>query len=185
VPLPGDVTSKESLQECAEYVRAREGYINLLVLCAGRPGPGMGDDKSGLKTLEDYQKYFLAQDMTDWADTYNLNVTASFYTAMSFLQLLDDGNKEGNYHAQSQVITMSSIGAYTRGLHGSLAYALTKTSVRQLTQSLATLFSQWRIRFNALALGGKNPPSARDTHKLMSSRFSLGTHRTNGTIQDH
>lgn len=153
--LPGDVTSKQSLKECVDYITAREGYINLLVLCAGRPGPGMGDDKSGLKTLEDHQSYLMSQDMSDWTDTYHVNVTASYYTAISFLLLLDAGNKKRNYPCQSQVISMSSVGAYCRGLHGSFAYAVSKTGIRQLTQSLATHFAPWRIRFNALALGGK------------------------------
>ncbi|KAF9874678.1 NAD(P)-binding protein [Colletotrichum karsti] len=155
IPLPGDVTSKDSVKECVDYIAAREGYINLLILCAGRSGPGMGDDKSGLKTLEDNQRYLLSLDMAEWTDTYHVNVTASFYTAISFLLLLEAGNKQGNYPVQSQVIGMSSVGGYCRGLHGSFAYAISKTGVRQITQSLATHFAPWRIRFNALALGGE------------------------------
>ncbi|OHE98666.1 short chain dehydrogenase [Colletotrichum orchidophilum] len=154
IPLPGDVTSKESLKESVDYITAREGYINLLVLCAGRSGPGMGDDKSGLTTLEDNQRYLLSLDMDDWTNTYHVNVTASFYTAISFLLLLDAGNKQRNFPVQSQVISMSSVGGYCRGLFGSFAYAISKTGVRQITQSLATHFAPWQIRFNALALGG-------------------------------
>lgn len=154
IPLPGDVTSKQSLQECVEYVRSREGYVNLLILCAGRPGPGMADNRGGLKSLKDWQDYLFAQEPSAWNATYNLNVTALYFTAVAFLELLDAGNQKRNYPAQSQVITMSSSGGYLRGLHGSFAYAISKTGVRQLTQSMATHFAPWRIRFNALALGG-------------------------------
>lgn len=154
MPLPGDVTSKQSLQDCVDYIEAREGYINLLILSAGRPGPGMGDDRSALKTLDDYRNYFLNQDMDDFTNTYHVNVTSSFYTAMTFLPLLDAGNKKRNYPVQSQVIGMSSNGSYTRGLHGSIGYGLSKIAVRQLMLSMATHFAPWSIRFNALALGG-------------------------------
>jgi NAD(P)-dependent dehydrogenase (short-subunit alcohol dehydrogenase family) len=154
VPLPGDVTSKQSLQDCVDHIEARDGYINLLILCAGRAGPGMGDNRSHLKTLDDFRSYFLNQDMDDFTNTYHVNVTSSFYTAVTFLPLLDAGNKKGNYPVQSQVIGMASSGSYTRGLHGSIAYGISKTSVRQLMQSMATHFAPWAIRFNALALGG-------------------------------
>jgi NAD(P)-dependent dehydrogenase (short-subunit alcohol dehydrogenase family) len=115
----------------------------------------MADDRSGLKSLSDWQEYLFAQDMVDWNDTYNVNVTASYFSAVAFLQLLEAGNQKRNYPVQSQVITMSSSGGYLRGLHGSFGYAISKTGIRQLTQSMATHFAPWKIRFNTLALGGK------------------------------
>lgn len=40
IPIPGDVTSKESLLSVAERIRSDVGYLNLLVANAGMGGPG-------------------------------------------------------------------------------------------------------------------------------------------------
>jgi NAD(P)-dependent dehydrogenase (short-subunit alcohol dehydrogenase family) len=153
-PLPGDVTKLDSMRHCAEYIRAREGYINVLITSAGKMIPKQFTDVTGFDSVEKWSEYFLSIPMEDFTSTMNLNVSAAFYTAMTFLPLLDAGNKDLTYKPSSQVISMGSVGGYFRRMGAAIGYGASKAAVRQVALACATQFAPFNIRFNIIALGG-------------------------------
>lgn len=101
IPLQGDITSRESLTAIVETIKARHGYIDLLVNNAGiarnlLPSrlPSPLDDTTGgppsIKALQDV--LWNTGDPSDFAETFGTNVTAQYYTTIAFLELLHLGN---------------------------------------------------------------------------------------------
>lgn len=92
-------------------------------------------------------------DMDDFTQTFHVNVTATFYTAIAFLDLLDAGNKKHNVTQKSQIVVTSSIAGYNRRVTAGYAYAASKAAVTHLVKQMATNFTPYMIRANALAPG--------------------------------
>jgi NAD(P)-dependent dehydrogenase (short-subunit alcohol dehydrogenase family) len=95
-----------------------------------------------------------------------MNITATFYTIISFLELLDLGNTlclgKQQQHAgsttgmiSSQVIATSSITAFNRLAPSGFAYAASKAGETHMLKQLSTLLGPWRIRCNILAPGSE------------------------------
>lgn len=87
--------------------------------------------------------------------TAHVNVTAVFYTAMAFLDLLDAGNKRKNVSQESQILVTSSIGGFSRQISNGYAYSTSKAAATHLVKNLSTSFSQYgfHIRVNAITPG--------------------------------
>lgn len=87
--------------------------------------------------------------------TSHINVTAVFYTAMAFLDLLEAGNKKQNVPQDSQVLVTSSIAGFSRQLANGFAYSSSKAGVTHLVKCLSTTFSQngFHIRVNSISPG--------------------------------
>lgn len=89
-------------------------------------------------------------------EVYRLNCTATYYTVLAFLELLDAGNKRrGPGQPQSQVIATSSIVAFQRDPRYGFAYLSSKAALVSMMKSLATYGVSWGIRFNTIAAGRK------------------------------
>lgn len=116
IPLEGDITDRASLLTIVETVRARHGYINLLinnagiarnlyshpmpapyethVPAAGLPSPP-GSPASGpsVPSIKAFQSALWdTGSPDDFAETFATNVTAVYYTTVAFLDLLHQGN---------------------------------------------------------------------------------------------
>jgi NAD(P)-dependent dehydrogenase (short-subunit alcohol dehydrogenase family) len=76
---------------------------------------------------------------------------------VAFLGLLAEGNKKKNVEQLSQVIAVSSIGAYNRIPLAGFAYAASKAGVTHMMKQLATAFVPYDIRSNVIAPGGMSP----------------------------
>lgn len=154
-PIVGDVTDKPSLEKVAEQVRKEEGYINLLFANAGISGPNHAKSIPDKPTAKEYQKAVFGSDPQEFTETLHVNTTAVFYTAVAFLDLLDEGNKKGNVPQDSQVIVTSSVASFSRFLASSFAYSTSKAAVNHLVKMLSTSFGQhgFRIRANVIAPG--------------------------------
>jgi NAD(P)-dependent dehydrogenase (short-subunit alcohol dehydrogenase family) len=157
IPLPGDVTSRESLLEIAKHVETKTGSINLLICNAGIMGPKplKAAPGSAPPSLSEYRAHALETPMEEFTNTYAVNTTAVYYTTLAFLSLLDAGNTKSNMGAdvRSQVITTSSIGGFSRLPGASFAYNSSKAAVTHMTKMLATSFVPYGIRCNVLAPG--------------------------------
>jgi NAD(P)-dependent dehydrogenase (short-subunit alcohol dehydrogenase family) len=154
IPLPGDITSKESLQQIAKRVTEEVGYVNLLVANSGIMGPGV----RGLSpdaTLSDFVEAAWKLDMEATTETFNINVTGTLFTTLAFLELLDAGNKKGNMGNKntSQVVATSSIAGFSRLRGSSFAYNTSKAATTHLMKMLSTYLVPWNIRCNVLAPG--------------------------------
>lgn len=154
-PIVGDVTDKESLQKIAEQIRQETGYINLLFANAGVSGPKHARDTPEKPSVKDFQKAVFGPDPQEFTQTMHVNTTAVFYTAIAFLDLLDEGNKKGNVAQDSQILVTSSVAGFSRFLASSFAYSTSKAAVNHLVKMLSTFFSQngFHIRANVIAPG--------------------------------
>ncbi|CAK7197830.1 hypothetical protein SEUCBS139899_000479 [Sporothrix eucalyptigena] len=170
VPVVCDVGDKTSLQAAVDSVTATleafpEGNpgVNLVVANAGILGPRTHRfDPSTLTTVQALrQRMFADADMAAMTETFHVNVTGAFFTAMAFVELLDQGNRYVanaplttiSRNTQSQVLVTASISAFMRGPQSTPSYIGSKAAILQLTKQLAGMLSPYRIRANALAPG--------------------------------
>ena len=135
VPLVGDVTSKESLQQCVDKVKAEVDSIDVLVANSGISGPPVPTVDSNREPIgiEQLTKNMWNPDPTAVTSTYAVNITGVHFTVAAFLPLLDAANKkrpqpptEDNFKPRPQIITTGSIGGYNRQPLGNLSYPASK-----------------------------------------------------------
>jgi NAD(P)-dependent dehydrogenase (short-subunit alcohol dehydrogenase family) len=159
IPVVGDVTSKASLSAVVERIRQEQGYINLLFANAGTPGPRLYDSlkkgPSEKPTVEEFQEACWEPETDVFTNTYDINCTSVFYTAVAFLGLLDAGNKKGNLAQESQVLVTSSVAGLNRLVSSGFAYHTSKAATNHLVKMLSTYFAanDFHIRANVLAPG--------------------------------
>ncbi|KAM0420900.1 hypothetical protein ACHAPT_011289 [Fusarium lateritium] len=152
IPVQCDVTNRDNLKAAAEFIESDVGYINLLVANSGISGPS-GDVPPGA-TIAQVQDTLFDIPMEEFTNTYHVNCTAVFYTAIAFLRLLDEGNKQSNYQGgRSQVIATSSIGSFNRKITAGFAYGTSKAATTLMLKILATYLVPYRIRANVLCPG--------------------------------
>ncbi|KAI9064602.1 NAD-P-binding protein [Trametes sanguinea] len=157
VPLQGDVTSRESMQAVADAIRQKHGFVNLLVNNAGMaknflpklPGPGQADMKKYQELL------WNAGPPNEFSDAFDVNVTAAWYCAVAFLDLLDAANQRATMPGvTSQIITVSSGGGFRKDDKVfSVPYTLSKAAATHLGKMLAHFLKDWNIRSNVVAPG--------------------------------
>ncbi|KAK7689891.1 hypothetical protein QCA50_006530 [Cerrena zonata] len=157
IPVACDVSSQESILNLVGIIKARHGYINLLVNNAGMalnllpklPTPKDGDIKAYQQAL------WNAGSPGDFSKTFEVNTTAIWYTTVAFLELLDAGNKRGNLKGMtSQVISVTSGGGYRKDEKVySMSYTLSKAAATHLGKMLAHFLKDWNIRSNVIAPG--------------------------------
>ncbi|KAH7885189.1 NAD(P)-binding protein [Phlebopus sp. FC_14] len=104
IPLQADVTSRESLLTVVQSIKARHGYIDLLVNNAGiarnllpphLPSPLDDADATGstVPSIKSFQDVLWnTGGPTGFAETFETNLTAVYYTTVAFLELLHLGN---------------------------------------------------------------------------------------------
>jgi len=156
IPLQCDVTSNDSILSAVEAISQQQGYINVLINNSGvmyntAKAPEPTDD---IKTFQ--KKLWEAGTKDEFNKTFEVNVTAVYYTTVAFLELLDAGNKRAasSDEPTSQVITVSSIGALRRDDKVfSLSYSASKAAVLHLAKILVNTLKRWRIRSNIIAPG--------------------------------
>ncbi|KAI2468668.1 NAD(P)-binding protein [Annulohypoxylon bovei var. microspora] len=152
IPITADVTSKESLQSAVDQVKQEAGFVNLLVCNSGIGGPyGIRPKKE--TTLDEFVEANLSVPIEDYTSTFNVNTSAVWYTTMSFLKLLDAGNKQGNVEQTSHVIATSSIGGLNKINTGGFAYGQSKAACIHLIKHLSVVLPQWDIRANVICPG--------------------------------
>lgn len=118
IPLEGDITDKENLISIVGQVKARHGYLDLLVNNAGiarnlyrhplpaptpyslahQPpspphSPSPDYESSRTSSIKAFQNaLWETGKIDDWEETFRTNVTAVYYTTVAFLELLHQGN---------------------------------------------------------------------------------------------
>lgn len=152
IPVACDICSKESLQSAVNKIQQETGFINLLVCNSGIGGPDCGHPKSET-TLDDFVESNLSVPFEYYTDTFAVNTSAVWYTAISFLKLLDAGNKHGNLEQQSQVIAVSAVGGFSKV--GKFAYGQSKAACTHMIKQLSVALPQWNIRANVICPGRK------------------------------
>ncbi|OIW24487.1 NAD(P)-binding protein [Coniochaeta ligniaria NRRL 30616] len=154
VPLYCDVTSKISLESVVSVIANDAGFLNLVVCNAGVGGPQVPfPSSSGETDIEEWAARQLAFDFETYTDTFKVNVSSVWYTAMSCLKLLDAGNKRGNLGYTSQVVVTSSVAGFNKKAPGGWAYGQSKAAATHLAKQLSTVLPTWGIRANCICPG--------------------------------
>lgn len=127
---------------------------------AGVSGPKLKDPNL---SLHDLRRQLLSTPTQEFTNPLDVNVTATFYTIVSFLELLEIGNKRWlesptqTIDISSQVIATSSILGFNRMAPSGFSYAASKAAVTHMMKQLCTLLVPHRIRCNILAPGSRSP----------------------------
>ncbi|KAH8881753.1 short chain dehydrogenase [Thozetella sp. PMI_491] len=205
VPVECDISSKPSLQSAVDTITKDVGYINLLVANSGIIGP-LKTTLPGMSIQEVRKSLFEEVDMADFTDTFHVNVTATYFTMLAFLELLDQGNKnalKGGFGAPSskdsdvpmipsQVIVTSSVGAFLRDWTTPPAYGGSKSALIHLVKQASTHFARFEIRVNVLVPGffpsemaagliaGRDPSTEGADHDLFIPSRRFGTEEEMG-----
>ena len=159
IPIQGDITSKASLTTAVEKVQSEVPFVNVVIANSGTMGPTLdGLPKDHTPPLSDLHAYLWNTPMSAFTETFNINTTATFYTMLAFLPLLDAGNTHPTSPTltsgiKSQFIATSSIGAFSRRPGAGFAYAASKAGVIHMVKQLATYLVPYHIRVNTIAPG--------------------------------
>lgn len=131
IALPGDISSKDDVKRLAEELASKESKgIHLLVNNAGiakddntRFSKAGKPDFSSAKSISEH---FMQSEPEQWAETFQTNLTAQFFTTMALLPLLEKGrNVTPGY--TSSVVNVASISGVMKGTSmGQFAYATSK-----------------------------------------------------------
>ncbi|KAI0898587.1 NAD(P)-binding protein [Annulohypoxylon nitens] len=165
-PIVCDITSKESLQSAVDFITNDVGFINLLIANSGTVGP-INSFNPDFTIQELRKNLFEGLSMDAFTEPLNVNVTATYFTMLAFLELLDAGNKnalkggfgipieEGSNvpSIPSQVIFTSSVSAYSRDRISAPAYTASKSAITHLAKHTSTNLAKYQIRVNAVAPG--------------------------------
>lgn len=147
-----DVTSKADLAAAADFVGSKSGYVNLVIANSGISGPMLRglDKNASLKETQDFMWNWGSDEVNE---TFNVNTTAALFTAIAFFELLGKGNEAKNVEQKSQVIFVSSAGAFSRIPMSGFAYAGSKAATIHIAKQLATHMVPHDIRSNVIAPG--------------------------------
>ncbi|PFH53910.1 hypothetical protein AMATHDRAFT_136133 [Amanita thiersii Skay4041] len=159
VPMPMDVTRKESIMDAKRIFQQREGKLHILVNNAGQEGPrslflsdASAPQRRDAETLG--QALFDNESFEGWADLYSINTFSIFFMTTAFLGLLEQGSKdEPNW--SSSVINVTSISGLIKVAQDHFAYNSAKAAASHLTKLLSTeiTLKGFSVRVNAIAPG--------------------------------
>jgi NAD(P)-dependent dehydrogenase (short-subunit alcohol dehydrogenase family) len=147
---PCDVTKKDELEKMYEELSKKEKYINLLVAAAGISGEKAEPDSDKATDLK--SKLWNNETFEGWAETYNTDVSAVYFTTVVLLPLLQAGT-ETHGHLSASVIVISSMSGIMRHAQGHFSYNAAKGGTVHLTKLMSAEFQKARIRVNSIAPG--------------------------------
>ncbi|RYP70202.1 hypothetical protein DL771_005589 [Monosporascus sp. 5C6A] len=205
VPVICDINSKESLQSAVDFIAKDTGYINLFVANSGIIGPSNSFNPD--LTIQELRKnLFDDVSMEAFTEAFNVNVTATYFSFMAFLELLDAGNKnalKGGFGAPveggsntvpsipSQIVVTGSLSGYSRDRMSAPAYSGSKSAIGHLTKHASSNLARYEIRVNALApgylaaglLAGRDPSTeSPDSFPFIPSRRFGGDEEMGGSL---
>lgn len=85
------MTKKEDLSRLVEDIAGKEKCIHLLVCSAGVSGPKAEPEHTDAEDLR--SRLWDNEDVNDWQNNYQTNVTAVYFTTVAFLPLLQAASK--------------------------------------------------------------------------------------------
>ncbi|EPE36849.1 NAD(P)-binding Rossmann-fold containing protein [Glarea lozoyensis ATCC 20868] len=154
ISLQCDITKKDDLIRAASAIKKDIGYINLLIANAGLVTPGqMTQGITPQSCIPAISECFLNQPWEAYTQQMDVHVTATLYTCMAFLDLLDLGNKAQNISWSSQIIATGSAQGFNKNPLSGLGYSVSKAAETHLIKSLAFYLAPNGIRCNVLAPG--------------------------------
>ncbi|KAF2273277.1 short chain dehydrogenase/reductase family [Westerdykella ornata] len=153
IPIVGDVSSKEGVQNILKEVESREKYLDILVNNAGIAAPKA--DTSGEKAPEEaVDQFFNSTTVDQWTEVYATNVVGPFMMATAFLPLLAKST-EAQHGWSATVVNITSISGTIRISQGHFSYNASKGAAVHLNKLLAAEIAKAgiKVRVNAIAPG--------------------------------
>jgi NAD(P)-dependent dehydrogenase (short-subunit alcohol dehydrogenase family) len=144
------VTKKDDLEKLYEELSKKEKYINLLVAAAGISSEKADPDTKDATDLK--ARVWESETFEGWAETYNTDVSAVYFTTIALLPLLQAGT-EAHGHLSASVIVISSMSGIMRHAQGHFSYNTAKGGTVHLTKLMSGEFQKLRIRVNSIAPG--------------------------------
>ncbi|KIY68918.1 short-chain dehydrogenase [Cylindrobasidium torrendii FP15055 ss-10] len=158
IPLPMDVTSKESILNAKKIIQEQEGKLHILVNNAGQEGPTSRwfnkTSSPERKDAESIGSALFEESAQGWKDVYAINTHSIFFVSTAFLGLLDKGSRETPGYT-STIINITSISGLMKLAQEHFAYNSSKAAASALTKTMATEFAlkDIQVRVNAIAPG--------------------------------
>ena len=154
IPLVGDITSKENIQQLVKEIESREKCLCILINNAGistSKQPPKGE------TGEEFKKNLFDPESAtfeDWAATYKTNVPQLYFMTTAFLPLLEAATSHQRGFSGT-VINITSISGSVLKSQGHFSYNASKGAADQLTRILASEVANhgMKVRINAIAPG--------------------------------
>ena len=105
-----------------------------------------------MQSADKISKHMLRSETSQWADTFETNVTSQYFMAAAFIPLLAKAT-ETTPGFSSSITNISSISGLMKGSsNGQFAYASSKAALIHLTRMLATTLMNTKIRVNQVRL---------------------------------
>lgn len=152
VALPGDVSTKESIEAVRVSFEKHESHLDLLLNAAGimKAMKATSVDKDdGLAQV----KALWEEPWESFQDTHNVNVTAVFYVSIAFSPLLARAERASTTEQGPQIINVTSIAGLHLARQASIHYQTSKDAAEKLSKLLAGRLQPLGIRVNAIAPG--------------------------------
>ncbi|ESK95792.1 short-chain dehydrogenase [Moniliophthora roreri MCA 2997] len=158
IPLPMDVTDKQSILNAKKILQEKEGKLHILVNNAGQVGPTSpflnNPDAPELKSGEAMGNALFQEDFAGWGQLYSINVFPIFFVTTAFLGLLENGSQDVPGWT-SNVINITSISGIIKQAQDHFCYNSAKAAASHLTKLISTELHLKKIpvRVNAVAPG--------------------------------
>lgn len=134
IPLPGDASTAEGISDLVKTLYEREEYIDVLV---NNAGTGWGAQ-------------FGQVPEKGWDKVMDINVKGPFFLTQALAPLLA---KNASAENTASIINIGSIAGIVGNALDNFSYAVSKSSIHQLTRVLANELALSHIRVNAIAPG--------------------------------
>ncbi|KAL2814862.1 hypothetical protein BDW59DRAFT_177796 [Aspergillus cavernicola] len=154
IPIPADITKKDSIAQLVDEISKREKYLSILINNAGISSSTQSTEHQDAGELRNALFDDPSANMDEWESVYRTNVVQCFFTTTAFLPLLQRGS-EVEKGWSSTVINISSISGIVKVAQHHFAYNASKAATIHLTKMLAheIASSNLRIRVNNIAPG--------------------------------
>lgn len=154
IPLSGDITSKDTIQNLVKELSSREKALNILINNAGISTSTQNTELQDPEALGRELFNPESGSFEDWVSVYRTNVCQPFFMTTAFLPLLQAGT-DTERGWSSTVINISSISGIVKLAQHHFPYNASKAATIHLSKMLAHEISSSniRVRVNNIAPG--------------------------------
>ena len=154
IPLVGDITSKENIEQLVKEISSRETCLCILINNAGIVTSNQAPEG---ETGEEFKKNLFEPESAtfdDWVTTYKTNVPQLYFMTTAFLPLLEAATTQQPGFSGC-VINITSISGSVLKSQSHFSYNASKGAANHLTKMLASEVANhgMKVRINAIAPG--------------------------------
>ncbi|KAJ6602630.1 hypothetical protein DFH09DRAFT_1019764 [Mycena vulgaris] len=152
IPLVGDVTQKDGVQQLVKEIESREKCLCILVNNAGVASSKTSPDAKDAAELK--KNWFDPATVEEWTSVYATNVVGPFLMATAFLPLLQRATEQHHGYSAT-IINITSISGMLKTSQNQFPYNSSKGAFVHLNKMLATEIARagLKVRVNAIAPG--------------------------------